>query len=86
MTPNLVKEYEAYCQWEYDLIIDFPKSRNVECIQEGINRILGAGQLSLKLVRIANGGVCTKTDQEQDEISDIYTKFKKMFKNLLTNE
>jgi CO dehydrogenase/acetyl-CoA synthase epsilon subunit len=87
MMPNLVKEYEAYCQWQYDLAISFPRGRNAEVIEKKIQRILGAGQLSKKLIKEANGGLlCTKTDQEQEEIRNIYKKFKEMLESLLTNE
>ena len=85
------EEYERYCQWEYDIIKDLPRDKKIvsstyeEVVEKKIERIWGAGCVLLRMVKVVNGGEGVKTNKEKQEIREIYEKFKKMFKKLLTN-
>lgn len=85
MLLNLQEEYKRYCQWEYSMV---KKSSTIDknIIENKIEKIVGAKQILIKVVKTINGGKSIKTHQERQEIENIYKIFEKKFKKLLTND
>ena len=85
MLLNLQEEYKRYCQWEYSMVKKLSTiDKNI--IENKIEKIVGAKQILIKMIKTINGGKSIKTHRERQEIENIYKIFEKKFKKLLTND